>query len=131
MSARVISLDDASAGMLLADALLDAHGGLLLPQGAALTASSLASLRRRGIEQCSVVDTGGDGRDGVGGAGRGGDGGMGLREDDGVAADPAALERRRALAVERLRRLFRHCADGEAGAVLLHQLIDYRLREAS
>ncbi|MYN21115.1 hypothetical protein GTP81_30705, partial [Rugamonas sp. FT107W] len=44
-----IDLQQAAEGMVLAAALLDAHGGVLLPQDATLTAATLASLRRRGV----------------------------------------------------------------------------------
>lgn len=106
MSARAVAIDDACAGMVLAAPLLDAHGGLLLPAGTALTGASLASLRRRGIEQCSII---------------------GAAQDDG-AADPAALARQRERTVLRLTQLFRHSADNEASAALLQKLTDYRMR---
>ena len=50
MSGTRVAIGDATAGMLLAQRLLDAHGEVLLAQGAALTEAVLASLRRRGIE---------------------------------------------------------------------------------
>ena len=53
-----IFLDDAEAGMVLASALLDSHGGTLLPKGAELTESVLQSLRRRGVERLAIVDSG-------------------------------------------------------------------------
>ncbi len=52
-----IFLDDAEAGMVLASALLDAHGGTLLPKGAELTQSVLQSLQRRGVERLTIVDS--------------------------------------------------------------------------
>ena len=96
-----IGLEQAVEGMTLAAALLDAHGGVLLPQDATLTAATLASLRRRGIERC-VVWSAAD------------------------APDPAALARARALQLARLDRLFRHSADSDGGAALLQRLRAYR-----
>ena len=54
MSGTRVAMGDATAGMLLAQRLLDAHGEVLLPQGAALTEAVLASLRRRGIDHLIV-----------------------------------------------------------------------------
>jgi len=96
-----IDLQQAAEGMVLAAALLDAHGGVLLPQDATLTAATLASLRRRGIERC-VVWTAAE------------------------PVDPAALARARAQQLARLERLFRHSAGSDGGAVLLAQLRAYR-----
>ncbi|MES2160705.1 MAG: hypothetical protein V4476_06080 [Pseudomonadota bacterium] len=96
-----IDLEQAVEGMILATALLDAHGGVLLPQDATLTAATLASLRRRGIERCVVWS-------------------------EAEAPDPAALARARALQLERLERLFRHSAGSDGGALLLARLRAYR-----
>ena len=51
-----LDLDDAEPGMILSNTLLDAHGGVLLPSGVELTESVLTSLRRRGIDQITVVN---------------------------------------------------------------------------
>ena len=40
--------------MILAEALLDAHGHMLLPRGTTLTAADLASLPRHGIAVLAV-----------------------------------------------------------------------------
>lgn len=109
MNASAVAIDDASAGMVLAAPLLDAHGALLLPAGTTLTDASLASLRRRGVEECSVAGP----------------------EEAEAAADPAALARQRDGAVQRLTKLFRHSADNEANAALLRKLTDYRMRSVS
>jgi hypothetical protein len=100
-----IDLDHAAAGMTLADALLDANGSVLLPQDAALTAPMLAALRRRGVERCVV-----------------------WTEED--APDPEALARARALRLQRLEHLFRHCADDGGSQALLAQLRIYRMEQA-
>jgi hypothetical protein len=102
-----IAIEQAGAGMVLAADLLDGHGSVLLPQGTALTASALASLRRRGVDYCTVEQA------------AGGNG----------AADQAARARQREHQLARLQHLFRHCADQEANATLLQLLTDYRNRE--
>ena len=102
--ASEIGLDQAAAGMTLAAALLDANGSVLLPQDAALTDSTLASLRRRGIERC-VVWSAAD------------------------APDPAVVARERERRLQRLEHLFRHCSDVPGSAVLLQRLRAWRERE--
>lgn len=98
-----IDLDQAAAGMTLASALLDAHGGVLLPRDAALTDSMLASLRRRGVQRCVV-----------------------WTEEE---IDPAQLARERELRMQRLERLFRHSGDGAGGELLLRVLRAYRHKD--
>jgi hypothetical protein len=100
---RELDLDQAQPGMVLAAPLLDAHGGMLLPHGSALTTATLAALRRRGVERCVV-------------------------QVEAEAVDPAELARERELRVARLTRLFRHQAEREGGAALLQLLTDYRNR---
>jgi hypothetical protein len=95
-----------AAGLVLADAILDANGNLLLPADTALTVTALAALQRRGIEQCVVwADDGDDGGD---------DGGD----------DAARAEREHAL--QRLAHLFRHTAAQDASAELMRLLSAYR-----
>ena len=105
-----IDLDQAAAGMTLASALLDAHGGVLLPRDAALTDSMLASLRRRGVERCVV-----------------------WAQEEAEPVDPAQLARERELRTQRLERLFRHSGDGAgadaAGPLLLRLLRAYRQKD--
>jgi len=98
-----IALDEAAAGMTLAVALLDAKGSVLLPQDAALTAATLAALRRRGIERCVVWSS-----------------------EPAAAEDPAMLAQRREQRLRRLEYLFRHCADEAGSQALLAQLQIYR-----
>ncbi|KQW87322.1 hypothetical protein ASC94_28440 [Massilia sp. Root418] len=102
-SSVMVDLDQASAGMVLAEALLDAHGAVLLPPGAVLSESSLSSLRRRGVERCSVV----------------------APEPE---EDPAVAAARREQALKRLQHLFRRSAQTEATGELLRLLADYRSR---
>jgi hypothetical protein len=99
-----IALDQAAAGMMLAQALLDANGNVLLPQDAALTDSTLASLRRRGIERCVI-------------------------RCDVPDIDPEQLARERVRRMERLAHLFRHLSEDEGGAMLLKRLQEYRSKE--
>lgn len=103
-TAHEIGLDQAAAGMTLAAALLDAHGGVLLPRDAALTDATLASLRRRGIERCVVW------------------------AEAESPADAAARERDQERQLQRLDRLFRHGGD-DARPALMRLLVDYRRRE--
>lgn len=108
MNALQIELENASAGMVLAEALLDSHGGVLLPPGAVLSDATLASLRRRGVAGCSVLAP--------------------PEQDREDAADPALAAARALQALQRLQHLFRHSADTEATGQLLRLLSDYRSR---
>ncbi|ATQ78186.1 hypothetical protein CR152_29510 [Massilia violaceinigra] len=99
-----IDIDDASEGMVLAQDLRDAGGGVLLPAGATLSASSLASLRRRGIEQIQVVGAA-------------------------PPVDEAAVRAERERQCARLEHLFRRSLSGapaSASAVLYERLLAYR-----
>jgi len=101
---RDIELSLADAGMVLAAPLLDASGSMLLPEGSTLTEATLKSLRRRGIERCTIS----------------------LPAD---TADPAQRARERELACARLQHLFRHSAEQEAGPALLQMLTGFRNRD--
>ena len=80
------------------------HGGVLLPSGAELTESTLTSLRRRGIEQVTVVN-------------------------DQISEADLAIERARVQ--ERLAKLFRICADKSASNSLHESIMQYRMGERS
>ena len=102
-SGREISMEQALEGMVLAQALSDASGAVLLAQGATLTAASLTALRRRNVERCYVVME--------------------------AAFDPAAqahAEQERVRRLERLAVLFRATPPDSAGAQLLSLLQRYR-----
>jgi chromatin segregation and condensation protein Rec8/ScpA/Scc1 (kleisin family) len=101
---REIDLSLAGAGMVLAAPLLDAHGSMLLPQGSTLTDAVLNSLRRRGVERCTIS----------------------LPAD---AVDPAERARQRELACARLQHLFRHSARQDANPELLRVLTAFRNRD--
>jgi hypothetical protein len=53
---KELDLDDAVAGMVLSQAIVDHHGGTLLPAATVLTDQLLASLRRRGINTVCVIN---------------------------------------------------------------------------
>lgn len=95
-----IEIDDASAGMVLSNVLLDAGGGTLLPKGAELTESLLTSLRRRGIERIAIVDD---------------------------RLSEAELVEERERASKRLVVLFRKCAAHNANTALQNSILLYRL----
>lgn len=98
---HTIGIDDVVEGMVLAHDLRDAGGAVLLPAGAILSAASLSSLRRRGIERLPVVPVA-------------------------AAPDPAALAAERERQVKRLASLFRHSASCGATGRLLDQMVIYR-----
>lgn len=97
-----VAIDDALEGMVLAHNLLDPGGAVLLPAGATLSAASLNSLRRRGIEQLQVVLAA-------------------------AAPDAAAIAAERERQCLRLERLFRKSAAVGASGKLLERLRDYRM----
>lgn len=99
---RQLDLDDVVAGMVLAEAVLDAHGGILLPSATALTDSLLTSLRRRGIDTVFVIN-------------------------DDISEEDLAVERERVQ--QRLAILFRKCATGSTSDVLLQRITEYRMGE--
>lgn len=54
---KITAIDDALAGMVLAEPVLDG-GAVLLPAGATLSDATLSSLRRRGIDTLTIVSPG-------------------------------------------------------------------------
>ncbi len=96
-------IDDASEGMVLSQDLRDAGGAVLLPAGATLSAASLNSLRRRGIETVIVVASA-------------------------PPVDPAVLQAERERQCARLERLFRRSAAEGATPLLYTCLLGYRNR---
>lgn len=99
-SSQWIALDEAQAGMRLAEDLRDAAGQMLLPKGTELSEGTLTSLGRRGIEQVSVVVE--------------------------SPVDEAALAARREASRQRLQHLFRQAQDPTSQA-LLHVVLEYRM----
>ncbi|GGC65110.1 hypothetical protein [Undibacterium terreum] len=55
MSIKQISLEEAEAGMQIAVDLKDSNGTVLMPTGTSLTATSIKSLTRRGVESVSII----------------------------------------------------------------------------
>lgn len=53
---RAIDIDDACPGMALAAAVSDGQGSTLLAAGSVLTATTLMSLRRRGVKGVVIVN---------------------------------------------------------------------------
>lgn len=100
---KQLDLDDAVAGMVLAEAVLDAQGGVLLPHSTTLTDSLLTSLRRRGIDTVFVVD-------------------------DNISEEELKAERERVQ--RRLEQLFRKCPDSGACGALRQNIAGYRLGDA-
>ena len=99
---KQLDLDDVAAGMVLSEDVLDAHGGILLPQQTVLTEALLTSLRRCGIDTVQVVN-------------------QDISEQDWQA------ERERLQ--QRLSRLFRNSRGDGAAAALLQQVTEYRVGE--
>jgi hypothetical protein len=97
---KEVDLDDAEAGMVLAEAVLDAHGGTLLPGATTLTDSLLTSLRRRGIDKVFVVN-------------------------NDISEEELKAEQERVQ--KRLEHLFRKCGADGASSALLQSITDYRL----
>ena len=102
-SGREISIEQAEEGMVLAQALSDASGAVLLAQGATLTAANLTALRRRNVERCHIV-----------------------ADDEPDPAAQAHAEQERTRRLERLAVLFRATPPDAAGAELLALLQRYR-----
>lgn len=98
-----LDIDAACEGMVLSHNLLDSGGAVLLPAGATLSAASLASLRRRGIEHLQV-----------------------RLAAEVSEADEAAMRAERERQCQRLQRLFRSSSAVGASATLLEHLLAYR-----
>lgn len=55
---HLVSLEHATAGMTLSDAILDQQGQVLLPAGAVLTAAMLDALGRHDVALLPILDIG-------------------------------------------------------------------------
>ena len=97
-----VAIDDAIAGMVLFDDLLDDGGKILLPAGTILAETTLNSLKRRDIEFLRMVAK---------------------RDKD---ADDRLASEKRVLQLQRLAKLFRKNADGGANPILFKLLNVYR-----
>ncbi|GAB3472260.1 hypothetical protein GCM10027321_45050 [Massilia terrae] len=96
---KQVAIDDAGAGMVLADEVCDHQGKVLLAKGATLSDTLLVALRRRGVESVRI-------------------------EDGGISAEELEAERERVAA--RLAQLFRKPHGGAADALLRAQVEAYR-----
>lgn len=97
---KLLSLDETMPGMSLSDDLLDAHGNVLLPQGATLTEAILAQLRRHHVGVIPVSFG-----------------------EISAADQEAAQEHSR----ERLARLFRRVGNNESSQLLMQYVTEFRL----
>lgn len=97
---RLLSLNEVLVGMIVANDLLDTHGGLILGQGTIVTEAILFSLQRRGVETLGIVS------------------------GKGVDFDPEVeMEHQR----QRLVKLFRRCGNDPTNQLLLRYVTQYRL----
>jgi len=101
---KLLALDETRPGMSLSDDLLDAHGNVLLPQGAVLTNAILSSLRRHHIEIIPITS------------------------GELTAAEEEAARRRHS---ERLFRLFRRVGESESSQLLKQYMTDFRMGDVS
>lgn len=92
-------------GMVVAEAVVDESGRVLIPAGVALSESTIASLVRRDLPALKIE-----------------------RE---VAADPAEIEAYRLSLLQRMEHLFRHAGQGEPARALYQTIIDYRMEHRS
>jgi hypothetical protein len=99
---KLVSLDEAVAGMVLSQAVVDDNGAVLLPASTVLTDAMLRSLGRRAIEMLYVVDN---------------------------DISEAELEAQRERSQLRLKKLFRKCDGGQACRGLLQAVAEYRQGE--
>lgn len=102
---QYLTLDHTSAGMVLADEVMDKQGHILLPAGAVLTEQLIHSLQNHGVGQVFIL----------------------------VPQSEEQIEQKRALhqqKIDRLPQIFRHCGDNSASLELRACIEKYRLAEA-
>lgn len=102
---KKIPLGQAEPGMLLATALCNQRGEVLLQAGCELSASSLSGLRKRGVGHVTV------------------------QQVDSRSEEELAAERARVL--DRLNLLFRNAGQDQHLASLYHLVLEYRLEALS
>lgn len=100
---EILAVADLQPGMRVAAAVADAAGRVLLPAGAEITESTIASLQRREIGQVNVE----------------------LEVED----DPAALEAYRREVTAQLDHLFRKAGQGAETRALYEAVKKYRLEQ--
>jgi hypothetical protein len=99
---QILPLDSLQPGMLLAEAIHDRHGNVMLTAGTALTESHLAALAKRGIASALVVP-------------------------ERIPPSDAEIAAMRRSIEERLRHIFRKSLDHPASHKLFETLLAYRL----
>lgn len=102
---QYLMLDQAKAGMRLADEVLDKQGHILLPVGIVLTEQLIHSLNNHGIQQVSIM----------------------LDQNEEQAQHEQDLRQQK---IDRLSAIFRHCPDNPASLELRACIEKYRLNEA-
>lgn len=100
-----LTIDQLEPGMRVAVAVVDAAGRVLLPAGAELSESTLASLRRREIESVAVE----------------------IEVED----DPAALAAHREKVFGQLEHLFRRAGRADPTGALYQAIAQFRLEHRS
>ncbi len=98
-----VPLSEVCVGMLVAEAVTDAAGHLLVPAGAEISESMLHGLARREIAEIRIVRA--------------------------VEEDAAASEARRARLAQQLDQLFRKAGEGAETRQLYQAILDYRMGE--
>lgn len=101
---KQLEVGAAAVGMVLSEAVFDAHGNVLLPQGVVLDEALLASLQRRGIDWIAVADN---------------------------AVCEAQLQAEKERLLQRLPVLFRNCMSKPGCTMLLDHIRAYRLQQIS
>lgn len=105
MGVEDLATDQLLPGMVVAEAVVDEGGRVLIPAGVALSESTIASLVRREVPAVKIE-----------------------RQE---AEDPAKAEAYRQSLRERLDYLFRHAGQGEPSRALYQTIFDYRLERRS
>ncbi len=102
---QYLTLDRTSAGMLLADEVLDKQGHILLPAGTILTDQLIHSLENHGIQQVSIT----------------------VPQSEEQTRHEQAYRQQK---IDRLTTIFRHSPDNPASLALRASIEKYRQAEA-
>ena len=102
---ELIATGDLASGMVVAQAVLDDTGRVLIPAGLELSDNSIASLVRRDIESVMVELV--------------------------MEEDPAELEARRLRAKQQLDQLFRNAGNAPETRALYQAILDYRTEQGA
>jgi len=105
MGVEDLATDQLLPGMVVAEAVVDEGGRVLIPAGVALSESTIASLVRREVPA--------------------------VRIEQEVVEDPAQVEAYRQNLRERIDHLFRHAGQSETSRALYQTIFDYRLEHRS